>query len=135
MSSYTRKKEGARESRKRNRQENMLRALEAHMGIVSRAAEEVGLSRECHYNWLAQDEEYKNKVLEIQNVVLDFAESALHNQIKDGNHVSTIFYLKTKGKERGYIETGQPNNEKPMPVEINFNVADPKGKVVITKPE
>ena len=40
----------------------------------------------------------------MSNIVLDFAESQLHKQIKDGNPSSTIFYLKTKGKNRGYYE-------------------------------
>ena len=41
----------------------------------------------------------------MDNVALDFAETSLHEQIKDKVPSSTIFYLKTKGKRRGYIET------------------------------
>jgi hypothetical protein len=37
-------------------------------------------------------------------VALDTAESALFNQIKEGNVTSIIFYLKTKGRRRGYVE-------------------------------
>ena len=37
-------------------------------------------------------------------MALDFAESQLHKQIQNGEVSSTIFYLKTKGKKRGYIE-------------------------------
>ena len=32
------------------------------------------------------------------------AESQLHKQILKGNTSATIFYLKTKGKNRGYVE-------------------------------
>ena len=53
---------------------------------------------------LKKDKEYKRKVKEIDNVALDFAESALHQQIKKGNPLSTMFYLKCKAKKRGYIE-------------------------------
>ena len=38
---------------------------------------------------------------------MDFAESQLHQQIKDGSVAATIFYLKTKGKKRGYIEKSE----------------------------
>ena len=82
----------------------MLAALEKHLNIVSSACKEVGINRDTHYDWLKKDKEYKRKVKEIDNVALDFAESALHQQIKKGNPLSTMFYLKCKAKKRGYIE-------------------------------
>ncbi len=82
----------------------MLQALEQTLGIVTAACKIVGISRETHYDWLKSDEAYKAAVDSIQDITLDFAESQLHKQIKDGEVTSTIFYLKTKGKKRGYIE-------------------------------
>jgi hypothetical protein len=50
------------------------------------------------------DPEYKTAIQELGDVALDFAESKLHKLIDQGNPAATIFYLKTKGKNRGYIE-------------------------------
>ena len=82
----------------------MIQALEKHLNIVSSACKEVGINRDTHYDWLKKDKEYKRKVKEIESVALDFAESALHQQIKKGNPLSTMFYLKCRAKKRGYIE-------------------------------
>ena len=82
----------------------MLSALEQSLGIVTTACKSVGIERNTHYNWLKEDEDYKASVDSIQDITLDFAESQLHKQIKDGEVTSTIFYLKTKGKKRGYVE-------------------------------
>ena len=43
-------------------------------------------------------------VKDVENIAIDFAESQLHQQILDGNSTATIFFLKTKGKKRGYVE-------------------------------
>ena len=82
----------------------MLQALEQSLGVVTSACKSVGIARETHYRWMREDVEYKDAVADIENVALDFAESQLHKQIKGGNPTSTIFYLKTKGKSRGYVE-------------------------------
>jgi len=82
----------------------MLDALEKSLGVVTSACKTVGVGRTTHYLWMDSDPEYKRAVQELSDVALDFAESSLHNQIKDGNPTSTIFYLKTKGKSRGYVE-------------------------------
>lgn len=82
----------------------MLEALEKSLGVVTTAANIVGINRKTHYDWLKNDEEYAEQVAALENMVLDFAESQLHSQIKEGNTTATIFLLKTKGKKRGYIE-------------------------------
>ena len=60
-----------------------------------------------HYDWYKNDEEYKEQVDSVQDVTLDFAESQLHKQINEGVTSATIFFLKTKGKKRGYIEKNE----------------------------
>ena len=82
----------------------MLEALEKSLGIVTSACKSVDISRETHYRWLREDADYKAAVEALTDVALDFAESQLHKQIKDGNSTATIFFLKTKGKKRGYVE-------------------------------
>jgi len=82
----------------------MIEALEKSLGIVTTATKSVGISRETHYRWMKEDSEYKDKVDSIGDMALDFAESQLHKQIREGNSTATIFFLKTKGKNRGYIE-------------------------------
>jgi hypothetical protein len=82
----------------------MLDALEKSLGVVTSACKTVGVGRTTHYLWMQEDKEYKAAVEELSDVAIDFAESQLHKQIKDGNSTATIFFLKTKGKKRGYIE-------------------------------
>ena len=82
----------------------MIEALEKSLGVVTTACNLAGISRNTHYTWLKKDENYRSEVQEIENIALDFAETQLHRQIREGSTAATIFLLKTKGKKRGYIE-------------------------------
>lgn len=82
----------------------MIEALEKSLGVVTTAAKAVGIDRSTHYGWYNNDPEYRAAVDSISDIALDFAESQLHKQIQGGEVSSTIFYLKTKGKKRGYVE-------------------------------
>lgn len=82
----------------------MIEALTKSLGIVTTACKIVGIERSTHYDWLKLDEDYRHQVESIKDVALDFAESKLHKMIEDGNTACVIFYLKTKGKGRGYVE-------------------------------
>lgn len=82
----------------------MLNALEQSLGVVTQAIKNVGISRSAHYLWMQNDEEYAQAVNDIQDVTLDFAESQLYKQILNGSSTATIFFLRTRGRKRGYIE-------------------------------
>lgn len=94
----------------------MLDALEKSLCVVTTACKMVDMPRSMHYQWMKEDEEYKNNVEALENIVLDFAESKLHKQVEKGDTTAIIFLLKTKGKKRGYIERVEQvvENTKPM---------------------
>jgi len=87
----------------------IIKALEQSLGVVTVACKNVGIARQTFYEWYKNDEEFKKSVDSIEDIALDFAESQLHKQIKDGNVTATIFYLKTKGVKRGYVERQDHN--------------------------
>jgi hypothetical protein len=74
------------------------------------ACKETEITRTTHYEWYKTDEEYRQAVDGMEDIVLDFAESKLHGNINKGKETSTIFYLKTKGKKRGYVEKTEIEN-------------------------
>jgi hypothetical protein len=82
----------------------LLQALEASLGVVSEACKTVGIARTQFYKYCKDDPTFQAEVKAIEENTLDFVESALYNQIKEGNTTAIIFYLKTKGKKRGYVE-------------------------------
>jgi len=86
------------------KKESVLKALEKSFGVVTVACKNAEVPRSTFYKWVKEDKEFAKDVKDIANIALDFAESQLYKQIGKGNVTSTIFYLKTKGKGRGYVE-------------------------------
>jgi len=110
---------GLKNSNKQQIQHNkkqLLKALEESMGIVTNACKRVKLDRSTFYRYYNEDEQFASDVDSMQEYVLDFAENKLLQNIQDKKETSIIFYLKTKGKKRGYIEKQeidhQSNGEK-----------------------
>jgi hypothetical protein len=93
-----------------NYKKRLLVALEKSLGVVSTACKKAKLSRKTFYEYCKEDADFKAAVDDIQDVALDFAESRLFKSIADGSDTATIFYLKTKGKKRGYIERQEVEN-------------------------
>jgi len=81
-----------------------LDALKRCAGNVSEAMRQVHISRTTHYEWLNTDPEYAAAVDAIKESLIDRAESALQTLISEGNVPAVLFFLKTQGKKRGYIE-------------------------------
>jgi hypothetical protein len=98
----------------REKKQAMLSALEATLGVVTPACKSAGVDRATHYRWMKSDKKYREQVENIADIALDFAESRLHGKIREGDTASILFYLKTKGKSRGYVEKTEQDT--------NFNI-------------
>ena len=100
----------------------LLEALEKSLGVVTTACKAVHLDRTTFYRYYNDDAEFRAACDDVENIALDFAESQLHKQIQKGEVSSTIFYLKTKGKRRGYVEKQEIESTVDMKVEGDIAV-------------
>jgi len=73
-------------------------------GFVTKAARVLGCSPTTVYSYINRHAKCREAVQEARERMLDTAEGKLFQQILDGNMTAIIFYLKTQGKGRGYIE-------------------------------
>ena len=93
------------------------------MGNISKACAALSIGRCAHYEFLEKYEDYRQEFNYVQEDILDFVEQKLLQKIngilvqgkKDiyeipPDTIACIFYLKTKGKHRGYIERTEQDN-------------------------
>ena len=113
----------------------LLKALENSLGIVSTACNRSGISRSSFYKWYKEDEEFRQKVDEIDNVKLDYVETKLFKNIENEKEKSIIFYLQHKGHKRGYVQRQNINltsNEEDIK-KIEIEIIESKGNSSSTK--
>lgn len=87
--------------------------IEAFVGScacnISATCKKIGISRRCYYKWIDGNPEFKTAVTDGQEALIDLAETKLQQNIMEGKEQSIFFFLKTKGKSRGYVETIEQN--------------------------
>ena len=84
-----------------DQQELFLETLERSLGIVSVALQKTETSRDTYENWL-NNKEFKDRIARVTETSIDYVENKLLQQINQGDLSAIQFYLKTKGKKRGY---------------------------------
>ena len=104
----------------KQKKELFLKAFESSGCNISQAAKVVGINRRSFYNWCESDKKFEEEVMDVRESIIDFAETALIKNIKEGKETSLIFYLKTKGKERGYVERTEQKVEQNLISEIKI---------------
>jgi hypothetical protein len=115
------KKQKEQTKRRTASQKRVLKCLEETHGVVTSACKKAKIGRTLFYKWCKEDEGFKKEVDEIQDATLDFVEGALFKQIEQGNITGQIFYLKTKGKHRGYVERQEIKQETSGSITFDFN--------------
>lgn len=110
-----------RQAKREKKKEEFLEVYSQKANNVHLTCKTLGIERGTFYKWLKEDEEFKEKIMNLEEGDIDSAETALKRQILDGNITAIIFYLKTKGKNRGYVERQELtgiNGQKLFEVEI-----------------
>ena len=96
-------------------------ALRATGGFVTQASVKLGVTYQAVYKRLKTSPELAALKEEIDESTLDLAETKLIELIKEKNLGAICFYLKCKGRSRGYIEHSpeKPQNNalaQPLPI-------------------
>ena len=83
------------------RQIKFIESLKKNLGILSLTLKETNVSREDYEDWL-EELDFAREVEIIEDTSIDYVESKLLKEIEQGNIPAITFYLRTKGKNRGY---------------------------------
>lgn len=86
------------------KQKQFLELLENNAGNISKTCKASNIGRTTFYDWSKQSEHFKKEYENVMENLIDEVESSLMTNIKKGDTIATIFFLKTRGKSRGYIE-------------------------------
>ena len=85
-----------------------VKTLEAQIialsGNVSAIARVFGVHRHTIQARIEKSKDLKQMLTNARETMLDNAESQLYSKVLAGDTVSLIFFLKTQGKARGYVE-------------------------------
>jgi transposase-like protein len=99
---------------------NFLKAYKESAGNIAHACRAANIDRQTYYNYIGKFDSFKKECDNIKEENIDFAESVLMGEIKNKNMTATIFFLKTIGRNRGYIERQEMDIDGDMNLVVEF---------------
>jgi len=91
-------------ARKNISSEALAAAVRKWNGNVAAVARSLGVSRGTVYNRMKDDPVLVEAMTDSREEMLDNVESALYAEVLNRNITAMIFWLKTQGKHRGWVE-------------------------------
>ena len=98
----------------------LIKALHQCGGLYSQAARQLGISRQAINYRIKKDDEIAEVYEDACEETLDLMENELIKLGKKGDLKAIIFYLKMKGKKRGYTEKAEAVNTEPITAYIKY---------------
>lgn len=92
------------------------KALQDAHGLQAAAARNLRVSRTTISNYIKDNPSVKAAYDDVNETTIDFVEGELLKNIRNGNIIAQIFYLKTKAKHRGYIERTELTGKEGAPL-------------------
>ena len=84
--------------------DTIARVYEKKAGNLASTASALNIDRTTLWKMRKENPMLEERLKAIDEGLIDFAESKLLKAISEGNITGIIFFLKTKGKNRGYVE-------------------------------
>lgn len=84
--------------------DNVIQLIREKRGNLSAVARELKVSRPTLYKYLESRTTVQDALEEARETMLDEAEAKLYEKVLNGDTAELIFFLKTRGKSRGYVE-------------------------------
>jgi hypothetical protein len=115
----------------KKREQTALRIIDAihkAQGLLTLASSSSGIGYRTICRYVQEYPSVKEASIEAKEHMIDFAESKLYQNIKDGDNACIIFYLKTQAKHRGYIERAEVSGIGGEPIRYEINAKDSETK-------
>ncbi len=81
--------------------------LEKDKGNIAATARKFGVSRGTIHNRISESPVLQKVLTDARESMLDNAESVLYKKVLEGSTPELIFFLKTQGRNRGYVERSE----------------------------
>ena len=84
--------------------DRVISLIDEYSGNLSAVSRALGVNRLTVYRFMAKHPTVKQALDEAREKMIDNVESKLYSKALDGDTTAMIFFLKTQGKGRGYVE-------------------------------
>jgi len=109
---------------KRPAKEVVIAALEKAYGNKTVAAKSLQTSRNSLDIWIKSYKITQDEIQTYRDLALDIAEYKLIQAINEGRTAELIFFLKTQGKSRGYVERQEVENSGGQKVTVEVKITE-----------
>ena len=111
-------------TKKEDTAQRIINNMNAAHGLLTSVSKLTGIGYRTVCRYAAENAEVQEAIIQAKECALDYAESKLFTAIKKGSMTAIIFYLKTQGKKRGYIERQEVTGAEGAPITFTMKFDD-----------
>jgi predicted transcriptional regulator len=100
--------------------DELISKIEKAKGNIAMVARGLGVSRAAVYNWVSESAGCRQALEDARETMVDDAESILYKKVLEGSTPELLFFLKTQGKRRGYVERSEVTGADGGPLVIEY---------------
>ena len=104
----------------------IIKIVNEKRGNLSMVAKELHVSRTTLYAYIKDKPTIQAAIDEARETMVDNVESKLYSRALEGSEASMIFFLKTQGKRRGYVERQELTGADGKGIVLNVKYEDKK---------